>query len=53
MMMPAVTEHTVVGPWCVYDVLQCFKTGLMAAEMNLKLLCFISGSYPSVICREI
>lgn len=41
MMILAVTEHAIVGPWRVYDVLQCFKTGLMAAEMNLKLLIFI------------
>lgn len=36
MMILAVTDHTVVGPWCVFDVLQCFKTGLMAAEMELE-----------------
>lgn len=41
MMILEMAEHAVVGPWCVRDVLQCFKTGLMAAEMNLKLLVFV------------
>lgn len=31
-----VTDHSVVGPWCVNDGLHSFKTGLMAAEMNFK-----------------
>lgn len=54
MMILAVTEHTVVGPWCVFDVLQCFKTGLMAAEMNLNLLflIFLRGSVPQLSVGE-
>lgn len=52
-MILAVTEHAVVGPQRVSDVLQCFKTGLMAAEINLKRPIFIRGSYPLVICRRI
>lgn len=33
------SDHSVVGPWCVNDGLRSFKTGLMAAEMSFKT-CF-------------